>query len=352
VSLLRASSSSSSQPESLTGASERSRWFIDRSFEAADLERAGWILIGFRRAFLVHLRLGLLAVLDNVAWLKEDASRDLAPVGRSPEQELEVHAEMLELLSLGVAHDRDSLRIVLDREALLVPADRLGLLGQRGAKAGERARRGGELVGWLVVLVESHRNLLRSTGRARSAAASAPVRRSRRRRREQRRVFGRLTRFGGVAGDGKLELYLGLVRDRVLPVVRKLPGFSGYLALTDDAGEVLVVTLWAGEQRCGGAKRRRCSCEARLPKKSERRCCRSSGSESRSASSRPTAGETGRTRPAVGRPSGAARIGRRAGKSTVSRCRGHLRLFQHFSDTPRVRRTWHMYALIWSAPSN
>jgi heme-degrading monooxygenase HmoA len=74
------------------------------------------------------------------------------------------------------------------------------------------------------------------------------VRRSRRRRREQRRVFARLTRFGAVAGDGKLELYLDLVRDRVLPVVRTLPGFSGYLALTDDAGEVLVVTLWASEQ--------------------------------------------------------------------------------------------------------
>jgi len=63
-------------------------------------------------------------------------------------------------------------------------------------------------------------------------------------------VFGRLTRFGGVAGNGKLMLYLRLVRERVLPVVRELPGFSGYLALTDDdRGEVVVLTFWASEQQ-------------------------------------------------------------------------------------------------------
>lgn len=60
-------------------------------------------------------------------------------------------------------------------------------------------------------------------------------------------MFGRLTRFGGVGGN--LELYLRLVRERVLPVVRTLPGFSGYLALVDDArGEVVVLTLWTSEQ--------------------------------------------------------------------------------------------------------
>jgi heme-degrading monooxygenase HmoA len=62
-------------------------------------------------------------------------------------------------------------------------------------------------------------------------------------------VFGRLTRFAGVADDGTLELYLGLVRKQVLPVVREIPGFGGYLALSDgDRGEVLVLTLWASEQ--------------------------------------------------------------------------------------------------------
>ena len=63
-------------------------------------------------------------------------------------------------------------------------------------------------------------------------------------------MFGRLTRFAGVADDGSLELYLGLVRERVLPVVRAIPGFRGYLALSDsERAEVLVLTLWASEQQ-------------------------------------------------------------------------------------------------------
>ena len=63
-------------------------------------------------------------------------------------------------------------------------------------------------------------------------------------------MFGRLTHFAGVADDGTLELYLRLVRERVLPVVRDIPGFSGYLALSDnDRAEVLVLTLWASEQQ-------------------------------------------------------------------------------------------------------
>lgn len=63
-------------------------------------------------------------------------------------------------------------------------------------------------------------------------------------------MFGRLTRFAGIADNGQLELYLWLVRERVLPVVRAMPGFSGYLALSDgERGEVLVLTLWASEQQ-------------------------------------------------------------------------------------------------------
>jgi heme-degrading monooxygenase HmoA len=63
-------------------------------------------------------------------------------------------------------------------------------------------------------------------------------------------VFGRITRFAGVADDGSLERYLGLVRERVLPVVRDIPGFSGFLALSDgEHGEVLVLTLWASEEQ-------------------------------------------------------------------------------------------------------
>ena len=63
-------------------------------------------------------------------------------------------------------------------------------------------------------------------------------------------MFGRLTRFADFADDASLELYLRLVRERVLPVVRVIPGFSGYLALTDgERGEVLVLTLWASEEQ-------------------------------------------------------------------------------------------------------
>ena len=99
---------------------------------------------------------------------------DLAPAGRAAQQELEVHAEVLELLAHGVAHDRRRFGVRLDGKALLVPADRLGLLGQRGAQAGERAGRGRQLLGRLVVLVEAHRISLVET--AHCYASRAPGR--------------------------------------------------------------------------------------------------------------------------------------------------------------------------------
>ena len=69
-------------------------------------------------------------------------------------------------------------------------------------------------------------------------------------RHERPCVFGRLTRFAGIAGDDDLDVYVRLVRERVLPVVRAIPGFRGYLALSDgERGEVLVLTLWASEQQ-------------------------------------------------------------------------------------------------------
>ena len=79
-----------------------------------------------------------------------------APWRRLSQQELEIHAEVLELLSLSVAHDRASLGIGLDCQALLIPADRFGLLGQRRAHPRKRPRGGRQLVRWLVILVESH----------------------------------------------------------------------------------------------------------------------------------------------------------------------------------------------------
>ena len=94
---------------------------------------------------LVRLGLGglllrLFPVLDDVALLEQDPLGDLPPHRRAPQQELEVHAEVLELLALGVAHDRPRIGVGLDAEPLLVPADGLGLLGERGAEAGERPR--------------------------------------------------------------------------------------------------------------------------------------------------------------------------------------------------------------------
>src|SRR6185436_8833471 len=99
--------------------------------------------------------LGLFSVLDDVSLLEQDPGGDLAPQRGSPEKELEVHREVLELLALRVAHDRARLAVSFDRKTLLVPADRLRLLGQRRAQARERASGVRQLVGRLVILIEA-----------------------------------------------------------------------------------------------------------------------------------------------------------------------------------------------------
>jgi hypothetical protein len=63
---------------------------------------------------------------------------------------------VLELLVLRVAHDGGGLAVLLDGQALGVPADRLGLLDQRGAHAREGADVLGQLAWWLVVLLGGH----------------------------------------------------------------------------------------------------------------------------------------------------------------------------------------------------
>ncbi len=129
----------------------------DRSPQAADPQRPVLVRpLGARPAALEGLGLCLLAVLHDVPGLEEDALGDLAPGRGAPQQELEVHAEVLELLALRVAHHRERLGIGLDGDPLLIPADRLGFLGQRGAQPRERPHRGRQLVGRLVVLVETH----------------------------------------------------------------------------------------------------------------------------------------------------------------------------------------------------
>ena len=94
--------------------------------------------------------------LDDVAFGEQDRLQCDAPLRRSAQQELEVHAEVLELLGLSVLHDRLRLSVGLERDPLLVPADRLGLLGQRRDHPSERPRLGAQLLGRLVVLVEAH----------------------------------------------------------------------------------------------------------------------------------------------------------------------------------------------------
>ena len=113
-------------------------------------------LASHRPSALDRLGLRLLAVLDDVARFEQHALRDLTPDRSAAQEELEIHAEVLELLALGVPHDRLRLRVFFHRQTLLVPADRFGLLRQRGAQARERPRTRRQLLGWLVVLVEAH----------------------------------------------------------------------------------------------------------------------------------------------------------------------------------------------------
>ena len=113
-----------------------------------------------RGGVLDGLLLCLLAVLDDVAVLEENPERDLAPERGTAQQELQIHAEVLELLPLGIAHDRPRLGVRLDRHALLVPADRLGLLGQRRAQPREGPGLAGQLRCGLVVLVETHGGIM------------------------------------------------------------------------------------------------------------------------------------------------------------------------------------------------
>src|SRR5256885_1256354 len=99
----------------------------------------------------------LFTMLDDVAFLEEYVLEDNAPLGSAAQQELEIHPEMLELFALGVPHNRSCVTILLDREALLIPADCFGLLDQRRDHAREGSGLRGELGGGLVVLVKSHR---------------------------------------------------------------------------------------------------------------------------------------------------------------------------------------------------
>src|SRR5919112_506916 len=102
---------------------------------------------------LIARLLRLVAELHDVARREQDALEHLAPLRLLAQEELEVHPEVLHLLVLRVLHVRARLTVLLDREPLLVPADRLCFLHQRRDHAGEGARFRGKLFGRFVILV-------------------------------------------------------------------------------------------------------------------------------------------------------------------------------------------------------
>ncbi len=84
---------------------------------------------GFRR----------LGVLDEIPGLEQHALGDGAPFGPAPEQELQIHREVLVLLVHRISDHRNRFRILLQRQPLLIPIDGLGLLGQRREDTSDRA---------------------------------------------------------------------------------------------------------------------------------------------------------------------------------------------------------------------
>ncbi len=87
---------------------------------------------------------------------EEDPAGDLAPEWSAAGGGTRGPIEKCFILSLGVPHDRERLRVGLHRKPLLIPTDRFGLLGHRRAEPGERPGLLRQLLGRLVILVESH----------------------------------------------------------------------------------------------------------------------------------------------------------------------------------------------------
>jgi len=79
-------------------------------------------------------------VLDDVPRLEQDVFQHHLPLRLPAGQEFKRHREVLELLLLGILHDRFRLSIALERHALLVPTDRLSLLLQRRGHASKGPR--------------------------------------------------------------------------------------------------------------------------------------------------------------------------------------------------------------------
>ena len=112
VSRSRASPSSSSQPD-VADRRERAKQVVHRAapLQAADAERARAARRRSPDAAPSTASASASSPCSTMSpGLEEDPLRDLAPARRAPQQELEVHAEVLELLALRVAHDRDAPR--------------------------------------------------------------------------------------------------------------------------------------------------------------------------------------------------------------------------------------------------
>src|SRR3954451_20773354 len=92
---------------------------------------------------LVGVFLRLLAVFYYIALLEEDILHGDAPLRLAAQQKLQVHAKVLDLFLLRVAHDGAGVPILFDGYALLVPVYGLVLFYERSY----HARKGAYFVG-------------------------------------------------------------------------------------------------------------------------------------------------------------------------------------------------------------
>ena len=162
VSRSRASSSRTRHPFSEIGACSRSRWLIGRSLAGCRCR-----VTRFQRAAPPSgASSSVASSSDSSPCSTMSPSWKRIPLAISRHRGVRRRRnsrsmrEVLELLTLSVAHDPARLRVGLDGEPLLIPADRLRLLGQRGAQACEGPRLLRQLVGGLVILIESHHGIL------------------------------------------------------------------------------------------------------------------------------------------------------------------------------------------------
>jgi hypothetical protein len=67
-------------------------------------------------------------------------------------------------------------------------------------------------------------------------------------------VYGRLVEVDGI-DPSKREEVLGFMRERVIPALKEIDGFSGFISLFDEAGRVRAVILWETKEGADEAER-------------------------------------------------------------------------------------------------